>query len=35
VEIKSTVLWGMVTGARKARWNPRRATAASQHAVVG
>src|SRR5215217_7253106 len=33
--MKSTVLSGMVTGIRKARWNPRRATAASQHAVVG
>src|SRR5918995_2675271 len=33
--MNSTVLSGMVTGARKARWNPRRATAASQHAAVG
>src|SRR5918995_3636273 len=33
--MKSTVLSGMVTGARKARLTPRRATAASQHAVVG
>src|SRR5215212_8044635 len=33
--MKSTVLSGMVTGARKARWNPLRETAASQHAAVG
>src|SRR5687767_2802936 len=33
--MKSRVVCGMVTGARKARWNPRRETAASQHAAVG
>src|SRR5687768_11566186 len=33
--MNSTVLSGMVTGLLKARWNPRRETAASQHAAVG
>src|SRR4051794_29191285 len=33
--MKSTVSDGMVTGARKARLKPRRATAASQHSRTG